>query len=358
MAMQGTRQALLSSLFYPDHAARRENVKPPWENTFKWIFEDYRRNSVEWSSFPEWLRTRSSTYWISGKAGSGKSTLMTHILHDDRLKENLGIWSPDHEVHVLSFFFWRPGSILQKSVVGMLRSILYQLLEEIPRVFNALEEEHGPTSRPIPSWTERALAKLQIAAIGALPDHVFCLFIDGLDEFEGDTDELLDLVLNLQNVENVKCCLSSRPEIQLVARLSTCEQLRLQDLNLSDIRQFVKERLVVYGKGHRISGFISEITDYIASKADGVFLWAALVTRSVIQGLQAGDDEDMVRKRLETTPPAMEALFSQMLSGVDDVHKDSVFFYVEVMKSGALGGGPDTKTASVALITASSIERT
>lgn len=31
---------LLSSLFYPEHEARRENVKPPWENTFQWIFQD------------------------------------------------------------------------------------------------------------------------------------------------------------------------------------------------------------------------------------------------------------------------------------------------------------------------------
>ncbi|PVH80148.1 hypothetical protein DL98DRAFT_353784, partial [Cadophora sp. DSE1049] len=312
---------LLSSLFYPEHAARRENVRPPWEATFQWIFQDYSDESTKWSDFTEWLRSDSSTYWISGKAGSGKSTLMAYILHEYRLKDNLKIWSHGNDVHVLSFFFWRAGSIPQKSVSGMLRSLLYQLLEEWPSVADTLAEDFRLASRRIPSWTERSLANLLQAALEAAADQNFCLFIDGLDEFEGDTEELLDLIFKLQALRNVKCCLSSRPEVQLVARLSTHKQLRLQDLNFSDICRFVEERITAHSQEYDSSGSRSIAID-IADKAEGVFLWAALITKSVIQGLQAGDDDDMVRKRVQSTPSEMGALFMQMLTSIDDVHRD------------------------------------
>jgi hypothetical protein len=38
-----------------------------------------------------------------------------------------------------------------------------------------------------------------------------CLLIDGLDEFEGDHEELAWLVKEITKSHNVKVCLSSRP---------------------------------------------------------------------------------------------------------------------------------------------------
>lgn len=348
-----TREELLYSIFYPENTERRENVQPPWENTFQWIFQDNHENPTEWFNFPEWLRDNSSTYWISGKAGSGKSTLMAYILHEDKLKDNLKIWSQGHDIHVLSFFFWRAGSVLQKSVIGMLRSLLYQLLEEIPDSANNLVAKFGLTSGRIPSWTEKSLVRLLQVALGAAPDQNFCLFIDGIDEFEGDTDELLNLLFQLQALGNIKCCLSSRPEVQLVTRLSNCKQLRLQDLNFNDIHNYVKEKMTSSSDSNEISDIRSTIATEIAVKAEGVFLWAALVTKSMIQGFQAGDDDEMVRRRVKSTPSEMVALFVQMLESVDDVHRDSLSFYLQAMRSKALSQRLDYETTSVALITAS-----
>ncbi|KAH7409589.1 heterokaryon incompatibility protein-domain-containing protein [Cadophora sp. MPI-SDFR-AT-0126] len=346
-----TREAFLSSLFFPEHETRRANVKPPWEATFQWIFQDDDSERPKKSKFAEWLQSESSTYWISGKAGSGKSTLMAYILHEYSLKDNLKIWSNGNDVLVLSFFFWRAGSTLQKSVSGILRSLLYQLLEERPGVADFLAAKFRLASGRVPCWTERRLAELLQAALEEVADQYLCLFIDGLDEFQGDTEELLNLIFKLQALKNVKCCLSSRPEGQLVARLSTHEQLRLQDLNFSDIRHFVEERLTANGNTYDSLGS-QWIATNIADKAEGVFLWAALVTRSVIEGLQTGDDDDMVRKRIQSTPSGMEDLFMQMLTSIDDFHRDSLSFYLEVMRSENPSRESDGETPSVALITA------
>jgi ABC-type thiamine transport system ATPase subunit len=49
---------------------REERILEAHEKTFRWIFKD--------SPFKHWLesKTGSNLFWISGKAGSGKSTLM------------------------------------------------------------------------------------------------------------------------------------------------------------------------------------------------------------------------------------------------------------------------------------------
>jgi hypothetical protein len=58
----------------------------------------------------------------------------------------------------------------------------------------------------------------------------FCLFIDGLDEYQGDYDDLLDLLFQLQQPDHVKSCVSSRPETNVRARLKACDQLRFEEL--------------------------------------------------------------------------------------------------------------------------------
>lgn len=123
------REELLQSLWFPEIDLRRSEIKEPAPDTLDWIFEsgDHIGARLKWPSFRQWLREDSSMYWISGKAGSGKSTLMARIVKDKRTFEELDFWRNGDELEVLSFFFWRAGSDLQKSIRGLLRSLLYQL---------------------------------------------------------------------------------------------------------------------------------------------------------------------------------------------------------------------------------------
>ena len=121
-------------LFFEQIDERRESIKDAAPRTLEWIFKEpnadasaLQGSDEPWDNFPIWLRKDSSTYWIRGKAGSGKSTLMAHIVEDQRTRENLEHWSGGKELLVLSFFFWRPGIGLQNNVLGILRSLLYQI---------------------------------------------------------------------------------------------------------------------------------------------------------------------------------------------------------------------------------------
>lgn len=135
----------MRSLFFAEISSRQEQVACEFHgfhNSYGWIFDepmtksgyDTRfgkfRRKLQWASFPEWLRSESSIYWINGKAGSGKSTLMNYICDHKRKEELLKQWSAKRRLLTPNFFFWSAGVRLQKTIDGLLRSIIYQILNE------------------------------------------------------------------------------------------------------------------------------------------------------------------------------------------------------------------------------------
>jgi hypothetical protein len=339
------REGLLESPFFPEIDQRRSEITEPASHTLDWLFEatpDVDSNHVAvgdkdedrpaWPDFRHWLREESSTYWISGKAGSGKSTLMAHIVNDKRTNEALKAWTNGHAHHILSFFFWRAGSQVQKSVPGLLRSLLYQMCKSQSSIADTLLSRIQSPAGIIPTWTTQTLLDCATKAIKSAGSVHFCIFIDGLDEYTGDYDHLVDCIGRFQDLGNVKVCVSSRPETQLVHRLRELKHLRLQDLNGDDIFNFVDQSLA---KTQLSEHYRTELAGEVGRRAEGVFLWASLVTQSLVKGYRAGDDEEILWKRLDSLPSDMNQLFEQMLANVDDVHKASLVYYLQLMKLSA-----------------------
>lgn len=109
---------------------RLDEVHKAHEKTFRWIFHERRAQEQErrWSDLVEWLESGSSCYWVNGKAGSGKSTLMKYIVDHPRTHSALSKWAGPDTLVTAPFFFWNSGTTLQKSHVGLLRSILFEAL--------------------------------------------------------------------------------------------------------------------------------------------------------------------------------------------------------------------------------------
>lgn len=101
---------------------------------------------ISWDCFSDWLKSEEAIYWISGKPGSGKTTLVKHALDHHLTQSYLDVWRSD--AIVISHFFWRPGSAIQQNIRGMLSSLLYQLLETQPALADAvLANQHGASSK-------------------------------------------------------------------------------------------------------------------------------------------------------------------------------------------------------------------
>lgn len=93
-ALQNSIQTqILESLCYSMMSNRYERVVEAYPNTFEWIFRSSTNDQLQWSNFSDWLKTDTNqrVYWISGKAGSGKSTLMKHIFDDARTSQYLAV---------------------------------------------------------------------------------------------------------------------------------------------------------------------------------------------------------------------------------------------------------------------------
>ncbi|KAK5121706.1 hypothetical protein LTR85_004581 [Meristemomyces frigidus] len=243
---------------------------------------------------------------------------MAHIAANTQTHDHLNQWAGARPLHTVSFFFWRTGTPIQKSVLGLLRSLLYQILHDVPDLVDNLITQHALTVGRIPAWTDRKLGTILKEALFAAHDRRFCFFIDGLDEYEGDYTVLLGIISNISALDNVKCCISSRPEVQFSTAFADTARLKMEDLNGPDIEMFVDSKLARHGLQKL------NIRWKIYRGAEGVFLWAVLAVMSVVRGVECGDDESVLEQRLDELPSELESLFQHMLSGVEKVHKRSL----------------------------------
>ena len=333
---------ILDSLGFATMKNRQEEVAQAYHTTFEWIFEEPRKETtpLPWTNFVEWLRHGDGIYWVNGKAGSGKSTLMKYIYNDNRTSQILSQWSGSIPILVATFFFWNSGTREQRSQIGLLRSLLFQILHHRPTLIHQIfPEEHAMLRDQLPSavrdyprhaWSLRRLqdAVRRLVEMEDLQLKI-CLFIDGLDEFEGNDDQndrqyLIELFRSLASSPSIKICLSSRPLLIFEESFRESPGLRLQDLTSGDIRRFVTDRLSNNSRMRQIADNEPlqrhDFEKEICKKAQGVFLWVKLVVRSLLDGVSNSDRMADLRARLEVLPADLEELYHHMLAKIEKIY--------------------------------------
>jgi AAA+ ATPase superfamily predicted ATPase len=197
-----------------------------------------------WDDFATYLTRKNdlSIYFIQGKARSGKSTLMKFIAGHPKVKEAVKFRASTGEYMILKFFFWNVRTPLQKSHIRLLRSLLHTILhrfpELIPATFPAFysewkvkEGEEEPAYISVKSAFELLVQK----SAGFLK---LCIFIDSINEFEGDKRDISRYLQNLSS-PNIKLVISSQPINACINAFQGCPTLRLQDLTRNNIQIFI-----------------------------------------------------------------------------------------------------------------------
>ncbi|KAK7179601.1 small s protein [Paraphaeosphaeria sporulosa] len=315
----GHEQDILSWLDFRQIHWRYDAVDDAYQDTYNWIFES-ANGTQEWDDLGSHLRQDvKDPYFIDGKAGSGKSTLMKYIVDNRKTREALKEWAGQDPLLILPFFFWNIGTTLQKSHIGLLRALLYTVLskhpELVPAVFPKLFHNwKGSDAEIAPDYTELKRAfELMIQKSTYLK---LAIMIDGIDEFEGDHRDM-SLFLRSLGSPRVKLIISSRPLNSCLEALEGCPTLRLQDLTRRDMAAFVQGELATH---HLMIRLLRQFPDRapllaveVVEKAAGVFLWVRLVVRLLIEGLEDGDDLDELEARLSSLPPDLRELYRRML---------------------------------------------
>ena len=340
--------AILESLRFPEMNHRYETVAEAHKKTFLWVFRHPSSYDLPWSNFIKWLSESNGIYWIQGKAASGKSTLMRFIWHHDLTHPNLKLWSKDSQLLVAAFFFWNSGVPEEKSQLGLLRSLLYHVLQNhrvlISQVFpedwvNKSElAANGLEIGPI-TWSLAQMKKAFTRLIKhAGPQLKMCFLIDGLDEYEGDAEEVAQYFKDLALVsEHTKFCLSSRPWPIFQDIYQGAPGLKVQDMTYDDIKLYVQENLE---RNRCMQELLDEdpqrssvLIDELVTKANGVFLWVVLVVKSLIKGLRNGDDIVHLRRRLETIPSDLETLYDNMFSSIDPSDQEEASKMIQIFRA-------------------------
>ncbi|KIX97512.1 uncharacterized protein Z520_06964 [Fonsecaea multimorphosa CBS 102226] len=351
------RSRLLDALAFPEMNERRNTIEGrvvDFGETYSWIFDPAgegkaRSHGKKPHMFVKWLRTGQEVFWISGKPGSGKSSLMDYIYQNLQPRghgfAHLEAWANRRPVRLLSFWFFRPAtSVLLKSLEGFWRSLCFQILDidqDIAAKIRANVDRAAPNSlraclvkagSHAQSWTNIELRSW----LRYLLDHSafnYCILVDGLDEVPNDHEALLDAIRFIaQGSNKIKICCSSRPEALFQHAFQQCPSLRLQDFNYRDIMAHCSERL----SATRCASFEMKIAD----RADGVFLWAYLVVEELRRAAIQGDDEDDLERRLEECPSGMNELFTFLIERQDTFyakHPKSYLRLIEVTVRNKLG---------------------
>lgn len=287
-----------------------------------------------------WLQAGDSIFHISGNAGSGKSTLMKFIQNHSRTEQELLIWAGSKKLLIGHYFFWSPGNTLQRTLAGLYKSLLFQILSRCPELIEhvfpsqlaRIKESRG--SREVEAVEDfsdnhiREAFDLLITRT-SFNRHRFCFFIDGLDECDGsrlDHERLAARLKSWTTGGDVKLCVSSRPWAEFSKAFDSMNSLtlHLHLLNRFDIETYCIGQLIKDDEAGQDPDLCRRLAETIVGISAGIFLWAHLVTDVVLQGIRQGDPADVLMAKIKEMPHQLKDLYKKLREPVEKSKLDKM----------------------------------
>jgi len=129
---------VLKALKFDQINFRVDGIQEAHAKTFEWILEQslVGPNSEIQNTFRPWLTSGHGICHISGKSGSGKSTLMKFLSNRPSTRRLLSEWADgrSEKLIVASFFCWNAGTAMQKSLEGLMRSLMFEIMRHCPHL--------------------------------------------------------------------------------------------------------------------------------------------------------------------------------------------------------------------------------
>lgn len=202
-------QRFMDSLQFEALSRRREAIPEAHKQTLRWLLHGRttgnktshipaKEDNGDQIDFSQWLVSGNGIFWVSGKPGSGKSTLMKFVAGAVKTYQLVSRWASP--TIIVAHYFWSSGSSMQKSQEGLLRSLLYSIFQQCPELIPTLCRERWREFDDLKSFNGRwSLPSLMKALRKITKEETkkrvnFCFFIDGMDEFEGSHDDQFELV--------------------------------------------------------------------------------------------------------------------------------------------------------------------
>lgn len=361
----GARERILQTIVFDRIDDRFDNVATAHWATLHWATQRDSQTDVQWSNLAAWMEDQnphSQMYWITGRPGSGKSTLMRHLVRSDVCWQALNRWASPRPLLLLSCFFWNPGTTMQKSKEGLLRTLVHQMASSEYVTDSRLALRHSSVWDDWKYLSSKDRLNPSFGAIANLFEELLdivleecnvALFIDGLDEFGStreDREELLTHITDLTRRPRLKGCFASRPWNIFSDVLKYSPHLRLEDLTRDDMSQYVLEEFASSQAFKELSAIASKevlrLQNLLVSKSNGVFLWLYLVVSKVKVAAQDGANMGKLQALIDNVPPDLDDFFRHMLERIPEEDRVQSARIFQLLINGSHESLPDLMTLS------------
>jgi len=214
---------------------------------------------------------------------------------------------------VVAYFFNARGDAFEKTPLGMLRSLVFRLIDKEPTIYNRFVLEFRKKYEMHQrgwEWREPELKKFLLSEVQQHLTKPLVLLIDALDECS--ELDVRDVVAFLERLSvtaadariTLNICISSRhyPHISMkIYRELVVEEKKEHH---EDIATYVRDNLKEWDQ---------EIENGVLEKASGIFMWVVLVIAMLNIACDEGKVEAM-QQTLREVPDDLDKLFWTILS--------------------------------------------
>lgn len=277
---------------------------------------------------------------------------MRFLARDDRTARYLEDRAPiSQQVELIRsrHFFHNRGTILQKSIEGLLRSIIYQILNEsrmlceyVRPFFDNLRlaSRHGKNL-----WTHRALRGClrQLLQQSAISLKLFVL-LDALDEYDGEPEYLSkilkDILVSAGSQTHVQILFSSRPWDSFREQFSDVPSICLQEHNEPDIKAYCEN--TVRDQDSQLCSILHPLIPEIVRRSEGVFVWVKYTLKELIAaGIEEADFETLFAL-LDSIPGDLREYYTSVIQRIDRKDRLDAYALFQLLSARTTGQNIDS----------------
>ncbi|KAH7077306.1 hypothetical protein FB567DRAFT_147720 [Paraphoma chrysanthemicola] len=254
-------------------------------------------------AFQDWLEdtAHSSVLWLHALPASGKSVLSSFIINHVKMQGQ-----------ICQYYYFRFGEQAKRTINGCLRSIAFQLSQDIPQFRRRMRDLAEDGLRLEKTDARTVWKRLFVTPLLTLRQNITLYWIiDALDEADSP-QLLLDLLEDLRGSKvSIKVLVTSRNTAGLslgfdqLSELVPTDILPLLSKSQQDVGAYVQSRMLL---PRWDNAFKQEISAIILQRAEGNFLWVHLALKDILKR----HTSEAVRQALENMPAGMEAMYHRM----------------------------------------------